>query len=73
MPQSAEKLTAMNRYDDLRLTQRNQHFKTIAPQTFRIKGWDYANGTIIQVKSLKRYLVNGGYISAYPVLVRQIS
>lgn len=70
MPSSADKLAALNRYDDLQLTQRNQHYQAITPQTFRIKGWDYSNGYNYQVKSVKRYLVNGGYITAYSVLVR---
>ncbi|MFC6253590.1 DUF5776 domain-containing protein [Secundilactobacillus hailunensis] len=70
MPSSANKLAALNRYDDLQLTKRNQHYPAIAPQTFRIKGWDYSNGYNYQVKSLKRYLVSGGYITAYSVLVK---
>ncbi|MTV82562.1 MucBP domain-containing protein [Secundilactobacillus folii] len=70
MPHFAVKTQALNRYDDLQLTKPNRHYKTIAPQTFRIKGWDYSDGYNYHVKSLKRYLVSGGYITAYSVLVK---
>ncbi|MCH5461243.1 hypothetical protein HC026_01360 [Lactobacillus sp. LC28-10] len=69
-PTNATKLNALNRYSDLNLTVRTAHFKAATAKSFPIISWDYSNGSNYHVKSLKRYQINGGYITAYSKLVK---
>ncbi|WP_203648761.1 DUF5776 domain-containing protein [Secundilactobacillus yichangensis] len=69
-PKRATKISAMNRYNDLNLTTQTAHFKQSASKTFSILSWDYSNGNNYHVKSLKRYQIKDGYITAYSKLVK---
>lgn len=69
-PKTATKLLALNRYGDVNLTTRLEHFKQVTPKSFTILNWDYSNGYDYHVKSLKRYQIGNGYITAYSQLVK---
>lgn len=69
-PKTATKLLALNRYGDVNLTTRLEHFKRVTPKSFTILNWDYSNGYDYHVKSLKRYQIGNGYITAYSQLVK---
>lgn len=69
-PKRATKLKALNRYGDLGLTTKLEHFKKVMPKSFSILNWDYSDGYNYHVKSLKRYRIDNGYITAYSKLVK---
>ncbi|HBF74743.1 MAG TPA: hypothetical protein DDW71_05740, partial [Lactobacillus sp.] len=69
-PKRATKLKALNRYGDLDLTTKLEHFKKVTPKSFGILNWDYSDGYNYHVKSLKRYKIDNGYITAYSKLVK---
>lgn len=69
-PKRATKLKALNRYGDLDLTIKLEHFKKVTPKSFGILSWDYSDGYNYHVKSLKRYKIDNGYITAYSKLVK---
>ncbi|MGX6429606.1 DUF5776 domain-containing protein [Levilactobacillus yonginensis] len=64
--------TAVNRYANVNLTQRKQHYPQRAHHTFRILGWDYSQGQNTTTAGTLRYRVAGGYITANPRLVAAV-
>ncbi|MFC6206374.1 DUF5776 domain-containing protein [Levilactobacillus tongjiangensis] len=62
--------TAVNRYANVNLTQRKQHYPQQVHHTFKVLGWDYSQGQNTTTAGTLRYRVAGGYITANPRLVR---
>ncbi|NLR10483.1 MULTISPECIES: DUF5776 domain-containing protein [Lactobacillaceae] len=63
MPKRVQAKTALNRYDNVNLTKRNQHYTKKSHATFKVKGWDYSNANDFSKGDTLRYQVAGGYIS----------
>lgn len=72
VPVQVRAKTAVNRYANVNLTQRKQHYPQRAHHTFRILGWDYSQGQNTTTAGTLRYRVAGGYITANPRLVAAV-
>lgn len=63
IPKRVQAKTALNRYDNVNLTKRNQHYTKKSHATFKVKGWTYSNANDFSKGDTLRYQVAGGYIS----------
>lgn len=70
VPTTVRTKTAVNRYDTVNLTRKNQHYAKKAHHVFKILGWDYSCGTNTTTTGTLRYRVAGGYITANRKLVQ---
>ncbi|WP_203639782.1 DUF5776 domain-containing protein [Levilactobacillus wangkuiensis] len=72
VPAQVRAKTAVNRYANVNLTQRKQHYPQKTHHTFKVLGWDYSQGQDTTTAGTLRYRVAGGYITANPRLVRAV-
>ncbi|MCH4165016.1 MAG: leucine-rich repeat protein [Lentilactobacillus diolivorans] len=56
--------TAINRYSDVNLKNRNSHYSKKQQKVFKVYGFDYSRGNRVSQRGTLRYRVAGGYITA---------
>lgn len=64
--------TAINRYSDVNLKNRNSHYSKKQQKVFKVYGFDYSRGNRVSQRGTLRYRVTGGYITANAKYIRVI-
>ncbi|GEP24068.1 DUF5776 domain-containing protein [Lentilactobacillus diolivorans] len=62
-PKYVKAKTAVNRYHNVNLTKRNQHYKQNSKKVFKVYNFDYSQANSVTKHGTLRYRIAGGYIT----------